>query len=76
MEANGIGTDASIPTHINNIVERNYVQIQVCYHKYPPSISPELSKLLSTPSYVKGLAEKTTKGDANFQLYTFLTHSC
>lgn len=28
MESNGIGTDASMATHINNVCERNYVKVE------------------------------------------------
>ncbi|KDP32568.1 hypothetical protein JCGZ_13118 [Jatropha curcas] len=38
MERNGIGTDASIPTHINNICERNYVQVQAGRRLVPTTL--------------------------------------
>ncbi|KAI8047962.1 DNA topoisomerase [Gilbertella persicaria] len=47
MEHHGIGTDASIPTHINNICQRNYVQVSGAKRYLIPTnlekIDPELS---------------------------------
>ncbi|CAD7694740.1 unnamed protein product [Ostreobium quekettii] len=44
MEKNGIGTDASISVHINNICERNYVQIQAGRSVVPTELGITLIK--------------------------------
>ncbi len=38
MEKNGIGTDASIPTHINNIIERKYVEVVLPGRSLKPTL--------------------------------------
>ena len=37
MEKHGIGTDASMATHINNICERNYVKVTGTSRKLMPT---------------------------------------
>eukprot|EP00798_Chlamydomonas_sp_ICE-L_P024301 gene24302-9904_t len=44
MEKHGIGTDASIPTHVNNVVERNYVSIQAGRKVVPTELGITLIK--------------------------------
>lgn len=81
MEEHGIGTDASIPTHINNIIERAYVTVQAPGRKLVPTllgqalvkgyceIDPELV-MPQVRSNIERSCELVAKGKADFQQVT------
>ncbi|KAF7132009.1 hypothetical protein RHSIM_Rhsim09G0063400 [Rhododendron simsii] len=75
MEKNGIGTDASIAVHINNICERNYVQVQagrklvptalgICLIRGYQCIDPDLC-LPDIRSFIEQQITLVAKGQAD-----------
>ena len=79
MEKNGIGTDASIATHINNIIERNYVEvIDPGRHLMPTPIGWSLARgyceidpelvMPSIRSNIEKSCELIAKGKADFSV--------
>lgn len=77
MEKHGIGTDASIPTHINNIIERRFVTVVEPGRQLVPTplglalvkgycqIDPELV-LPSIRKNIEKSCELIAKGKADF----------
>ncbi|KAK1347101.1 DNA topoisomerase, partial [Heracleum sosnowskyi] len=78
MEKNGIGTDASIPVHINNISECNYVQVQAGRRLIPTALGVSLIRVyqcidpdLCLPdirSFIEQQITLVSKGQANHSL--------
>jgi DNA topoisomerase-3 len=79
MEANEIGTDASIPTHIKNIIDRGYVKVNtkkgrqliptnlgMALARGYCAVDPELI-LPKCRSYIEKSCDKVAKGEVNFE---------
>ena len=73
MEKHGIGTDASIPTHIENILKRNYVRLETGRRLIPNKLGLVLAQgytqidstlvLPKVRSDIEGQCHKIVKGE-------------
>lgn len=79
MEANEIGTDASIPTHIKNIIDRGYVKVNTKKGRQliPTNLGMALARgycevdpeliLPKVRSYIEKSCDRVAKGEVNFE---------